>query len=72
MTEENGVYRVDLPTYAFGFRITADGENETRDFYLSEVAEPETYNLDFEYVNYFGTVTKLILRSSPPSPWQAI
>ncbi len=53
LTEENGVYRVDLPAYAFGFRITADGENVTRDFYLSEVAELETYNLDFEHVHYF-------------------
>ena len=54
LTEENGVYKVSLPAYAFAFKITADGENVTRDFYLSEVTEPETYNLDFEHVHYFA------------------
>ena len=54
LTEENGVYKVVLPAYAFGFRITSDGDNVTRDFYLSEVTEPETYNLDFEHVHYFA------------------
>ena len=55
LTEENGVYKVVLPAYAFGFRITSDGDNVTRDFYLSEVTEDETYNLDFEHVHYFAT-----------------
>lgn len=53
LTEENGVYKIEVPAYAYGFRITADGENVTRDFYLSEVVEGSTYSLDFEHVHYF-------------------
>ena len=67
LTEENGVYKIELPAYAFAFKIVADDENVTRDFYLSEVTEPETYNLNFEHVHYFysnkcdcGTVKQLI------------
>ncbi len=53
LTEENGVYKVNVPAYAFAFKITADGENETREFYLSEVEENGTYTLDFEHVHNF-------------------
>ena len=67
LTEENGVYRIDLPAYAFAFKILADGENTTRDFYLSEVTENKTYALNFEHTHNFennkcdcGTVKQLI------------
>ena len=54
LTEENGVYKVDLPAYAHGYQIIADGENATREFYLSEVEENGTYTLDFEHVHNFN------------------
>ena len=53
LTEENGVYKVDLPAYAHGYQIIADGENATREFYLSEVEENGTYTLDFEHAHNF-------------------
>ena len=48
-----GLYEIKLPAFADGYKIIADGENETREFYLSEVTENGTYNLDFEHVHSF-------------------
>ena len=45
LTEENGVYRVDVPAYAYGFVILADGENVSDTFVLAELEENETVKL---------------------------
>ena len=45
LTEENGVYRVDVPAYAYGFVILADGENVSDTFVLAELEENETVDL---------------------------
>ena len=53
MLVEGNVYKLQLPENAHAFKIVADGENETREFYLSEVEENGTYTLDFEHVHNF-------------------
>ena len=58
LTEENGVYKISLPAHAHGFMIVADGENTTREFYLSEVENNGTYALDFEHIHHFGYQNK--------------
>ena len=40
----NNVYQIDIPAYAHGFRIT-DGNNQTEEFLVEDVATGETYSL---------------------------
>ena len=40
----NNVYQIDIPAYAHGFRIT-DGNNQTEEFLVEDVANGETYSL---------------------------
>ena len=47
LTEENGVYRVDIPAYAYGFKIVADdGESDT--FVLANIEDKSNVNLGID------------------------
>ena len=52
MLLENDVYKVDLPIYVDGFKITADGENE-KDFVASAVAHNGFYTLVGDHEHNF-------------------
>ena len=49
LTEENGVYRIDLPAHAHGFKIVADNENETDEIILSTLTDGQDYYLGCEH-----------------------
>ena len=50
---ENEVYKIEVPIYAEGFKITADGEKETHDFLVAEVANNGFYLLEGEHEHSF-------------------
>ena len=51
LTGENGLYKVSVPAYAQGFRITADGDKTTPDFDMSTVIDGALYDLNCEHIH---------------------
>ena len=53
LNEENGVYKVDVPAQAHGFMITADGDNKTDAFIISDLIDGALYNLNREHIHEY-------------------
>ena len=53
LNEENGVYKVDVPAQAHGFMITADGDNKTEAFIISDLIDGALYNLNREHIHEY-------------------
>ena len=53
LTEENGVYKVDLPAYVHTFKISSSESAEGKDFELSGLTDGEHITLDGEHVHMF-------------------
>ena len=48
---QNGVYRIELPTYVYAFKIVGDNV-ETEEVLVADVGENETYNLNGKHVSH--------------------
>ncbi len=44
-TDSEGVYKIKLPAQAYGFKIVANGGNESDDFILADLEENQTYDV---------------------------
>ncbi len=55
MLLENNIYKVEVPIYAHGFKITADGDNETDEFLVVDVANNGFYLLEGEHEHSFDS-----------------
>ncbi len=54
MLLENGVYKVEIPIFANGFKISADGDNVTDEFLVINVANNGFYLLEGEHEHDFN------------------
>ena len=69
-TAADGIYRVTLPAYVAGFKITADGEREVA-FDFADIENGKTYNLDGKSVDvasvngkYYETLADAIAKAN--------
>lgn len=51
-----GVYKIELPYYAYSIQIIGDGENKTELAFVANLAGGKTYTLDWNEYNFSGSV----------------
>ena len=49
---QSGAYKVELPLYAYGFKITGDNDKTTADLVVADVVENLVYNLEGEHIDH--------------------